>query len=47
MSDGFKLKNTVSHVMNNQVYCKDGIYSSVISFNNWCVWCKDKREVEK
>jgi len=31
MSDGYKLKNTISHVMNIQVYCKDGIYSSVIS----------------
>jgi len=43
MSNGYKLKNTISHVMNIQVYSKDGIYSSVISSTYWCVWCKDKQ----
>lgn len=33
--------------MNIQVYCKDGIYSSVISSRYSCVWCIHKREVEK
>jgi len=47
MSVGYKLKNTISHVMNIQISCKDGIYSSVISSTYWCVGCEDKREVEK
>jgi len=47
MSVGYKLKNAMSHVMNIQVYCKDGLYSSAICSTYWCVWCEDKREVEE